>query len=170
MLYLCLILIFAVSGLAVYGYNQKRLIDELRAVNKSHADTYNYFKEELELERQRNNFLAVQESCTNNELVLLKQELSDIKSQQQSKAVRLGQLTEQVIPLHYNFGVDYKTLVPMFRPIDYVSFEDDKITFIEIKMGSSQLSQKQKNIKRLIQEGRVYFKEVRVSERGLEVK
>lgn len=165
-----LISVFAIISLVVYIFNQKRLIAELKTVNSSHAKTYEYFKEELNLQRQQCNFLAAQESASNNELVLLKEELANLKSKQQSKSVRLGQLTENIIPLHCDFGVDYKTLVPMFRPVDYVAFEDEKITFIEIKMGTSQLSQKQRNIRRLIEEGKVYFKEVRVTETGVEVK
>jgi len=58
----------------------------------------------------------------------------------------------------------------MFRPIDFLHFGEDKITFIEVKMGTSQLSQKQKNIRRLIQENKVEFVEYRVSEEGINVK
>ena len=91
-------------------------------------------------------------------------------SQQQSKSVRLGQITEQVLPFRKDFAYSYKELVPMFRPIDFLHFGEDKITFIEVKMGTSQLSQKQKNIRRLIQENKVEFVEYRVSEEGINVK
>jgi predicted Holliday junction resolvase-like endonuclease len=96
--------------------------------------------------------------------------LADLKSQQQSKSVRLGQLTEQILPLHIQFPYDFKLLRPMFQPVDYVYFGEDKIVFIEIKMGTSQLSQKQKDIRRLVEEGKVYFEEHRVAEQGYTVK
>jgi predicted Holliday junction resolvase-like endonuclease len=58
----------------------------------------------------------------------------------------------------------------MFRPIDYLVFEEDRIVFLEIKMGTSQLSPKQKNIARLIKEGKVEFQEHRISESGYTIK
>jgi predicted Holliday junction resolvase-like endonuclease len=84
--------------------------------------------------------------------------------------VRLGQITEQVIPFHKDFAYSYKELVPMFRPIDFIHFGDEKITFIEVKMGTSQLSEKQRKIRRQVQEGKVEFVEYRVSEEGINVK
>jgi predicted Holliday junction resolvase-like endonuclease len=103
-------------------------------------------------------------------LTATEKELAQLKSQQQSKSVRLGNLTETVLPLHLDFPYDYKLLRPMFQPIDYIYFGEDKIVFLEVKMGTSQLSEKQKNIRRLIQEGRVYFEEHRVDEKGYSVK
>lgn len=96
--------------------------------------------------------------------------LTSLQSQQQSKSVRLGQITEQVIPFHKDFAYSYKELVPMFRPVDYLHFGEDKITFIEIKMGTSQLSEKQRKIRRQVQEGKVEFVEYRISEEGINVK
>lgn len=96
--------------------------------------------------------------------------LASLQSQQQSKSVRLGQITEQVIPFHKDFAYSYKELVPMFRPVDYLHFGEDKITFIEIKMGTSQLSEKQRKIRRQVQEGKVEFVEYRISEEGINVK
>ena len=96
--------------------------------------------------------------------------LQELKSQQQSKSVRLGQLTESILPLHINFPYDYKLIRPMFQPIDYVYFGEDKIIFIEVKMGTSQLSEKQKNIARLVKEGKVFFEQHRVDEKGYTVK
>ncbi len=46
-------------------------------------------------------------------------------------------------------------------PIDLIAFDKDTIKFIEVKTGQSQLSPKQKYIKKQIEEGRVEFKEVR---------
>jgi predicted Holliday junction resolvase-like endonuclease len=105
-----------------------------------------------------------------NNLESTSKELQILKSQQQSKSVRLGLLAEQIIPLKSDFPFDYKNLVPMFRPIDYIVFEQDRIVFLEIKMGKSQMSDKQKNIARLIREGKVEFVEYRISEEGINVK
>lgn len=137
---------------------------------QSQQESCRFFTKQIDHFLNETSRLSEECAATHNENSLLAEELRELRSQQQSKSVRLGQLTEQVIPLHVDFGIDYKCLVPMFRPIDYIAFQEDRITFIEIKMGTSQLSQKQKNIKRLIEENKVYFKEIRVSESGLEEK
>jgi predicted Holliday junction resolvase-like endonuclease len=58
----------------------------------------------------------------------------------------------------------------MFRPIDYIVFSEDEIVFLEIKIGTSQLSDKQKKIRHLIESGKVRFEEHRVTENGYSVK
>lgn len=97
-------------------------------------------------------------------------ELKTIKSEQQSKSVRLGLISENVLPFHSDFKYNVKDLVPMFRPIDYVVFSENEIVFLEIKIGTSQLSDKQKKIRSLIESGRVRFEEHRVNETGYSVK
>lgn len=97
-------------------------------------------------------------------------ELSELKSQQQSKSVRLGLISENVLPFHSNFKYNVKDLVPMFRPIDYLVFAEDEIVFLEIKIGTSQLSEKQKKIKQLVESGKVRFEEHRINESGYSVK
>jgi predicted Holliday junction resolvase-like endonuclease len=97
-------------------------------------------------------------------------ELSDLKSQQQSKSVRLGLISENVLPFHEDFKYNVKDLVPMFRPIDYVVFAEDEIVFLEIKVGTSQLSDKQRKIRSLIDSGKVRFEEHRINESGYSVK
>lgn len=97
-------------------------------------------------------------------------ELKEIKSEQQSKSVRLGLISENVLPFHEDFKYNVKDLVPMFRPIDYVVFSEDEIVFLEIKVGKSQLSDKQKKIRSIIEQGKVRFEEHRVNENGYSVK
>ena len=59
-------------------------------------------------------------------------------------------------------------------PIDYVAFCDTRsktkcsIHFVEVKSGSSFLMSKQKNIKKAIQEGRVFWHEVSVGGNNIE--
>jgi predicted Holliday junction resolvase-like endonuclease len=100
----------------------------------------------------------------------VEKELSELKSQQQSKSVRLGLISENVLPFHAEFKYNVKDLVPMFRPIDYVVFAEDEIVFLEIKIGTSQLSEKQRRIKGLIDAGKVRFEEHRVTEKGYTIK
>lgn len=145
---------------------QKKLIQELATLKDNNC----FFIKQIDHYLAEVNRLSEENAHLYNESNNLANDLQELKSQQQSKSVRLGMLTENVLPLHVDFGIDHKCLVPMFRPIDYVAFQEDSITFIEIKSGSSQLSQKQRNIRSLIEQGKVYFKEIRVNEYGLEVK
>lgn len=104
------------------------------------------------------------------QVVEIKEEVRSIKSNQQSKSVRLGLISENVLPFHSNFKYNVKDLVPMFRPIDYVVFSEDEVVFLEIKIGKSRLSEKQKKIKNLINSGKVRFEEHRIDESGYIIK
>jgi predicted Holliday junction resolvase-like endonuclease len=136
-----------------------------KEASSSSADTVpmSHFKETTHFMREELNQLRIAEAALSNEL-------TSLKSKQQSKSVRLGLISENVLPFHKEFPFNYKDLVPMFRPIDYLVFEEDKITFLEIKMGTSQLSEKQKNIRRLVREGKVEWQEHRVDEDGYTIK
>ena len=107
---------------------------------------------------------------TEAQLLLVEKELQELKSQQQSKSVRLGLISECVLPFHSDFKYNVKDLVPVFRPIDYIVFAEDEIVFLEIKIGTSHLSEKQRNIRNLVQQGKVRFEEHRVNETGYSIK
>ena len=66
------------------------------------------------------------------------------------------------------FPIPAEDVVFLGMPIDYVGFTNTgsktkcEVHFVEVKSGSSFLMGKQKNIKKAIQEGRVYWHEVSV--------
>jgi predicted Holliday junction resolvase-like endonuclease len=95
-----------------------------------------------------------------------------LQHQNKSSQVRTGAIGESLLPLHEEFPCDPKTLRLLGSPIDYISFcyETDKITFIEVKTGESQLNDNQKRVKRMVEEGKVEFKVVRLNEKGIKVK
>ena len=108
-----------------------------------------------------------------SELVLKKQELQNkldeetlarkkILSQKKSGEVRLGHIAETLAPFLDQFDFEPERCSFMGQPIDYISFGDDEITFIEIKSGNSQLSQKQRHIRDLVKAKLVSWKEVRI--------
>jgi predicted Holliday junction resolvase-like endonuclease len=49
-------------------------------------------------------------------------------------------------------------------PVDGVRFENDRIVFVEFKANKSRLSEKQKRIKQLVEEGYVYWEGFRFSD------
>jgi len=90
-------------------------------------------------------------------------EHSKLLSQKKSSEVRLGQISENLAPFLKDFKYNPKKTHFLGNPIDYIIFEEDKIVLLEIKSGESKLSDSQKNIKRLIQEGKVEFDQMRIN-------
>lgn len=157
-------------------YKESKKNKELRKAYETQLNAYRKLVPELGSVIPMSHFREVVDKKDSDlakfqiQLYETEQQLSELKSQQQSKSVRLGLISENVIPFHQDFKYNVKDLVPMFKPIDYVVFAENEIVFLEIKMGTSQLSEKQKNVRRLVEEGRVRFEEHRISETGYTVK
>ena len=77
--------------------------------------------------------------------------------QKKSSEVRTGKITEQIAPFLEDYPLDPKTARFIGEPLDFVHFDEEKVTFVEVKSGKSQLSTKQRRIRDLIQEGKVEF-------------
>jgi len=89
-------------------------------------------------------------------------EYSTLLSQKKSSEVRLGQISENLAPFLKDFKYNPKKAHFLGNPIDYIIFEENKIVFLEIKSGESKLSEGQRNIKKLIQDGKVEFDQMRI--------
>jgi len=83
--------------------------------------------------------------------------------QKKSSEVRTGKITEQIAPFLEDYPRNPRTARFIGDPIDIVHFDEDKVTFVEVKSGKSQLSKKQRNIRDLIKDGKVEFMIYRVS-------
>ena len=83
-------------------------------------------------------------------------------SQKKSSEVRLGHIAETLAPFLDQFDFDPENCVFLGKPIDYISFDDDAITLIEVKSGKSQLSSKQRHIRDLVKSNQVNWKEIRI--------
>ena len=88
---------------------------------------------------------------------------SKLLSQKKSSEIVLGQVTEQLVPFLRHFKHDPHKAVFLGQPIDYVVFEDKKITFIEVKSGNSKLSVKQRKIKKLVEDKKIEWETIRVN-------
>lgn len=86
-----------------------------------------------------------------------------------SSSVSWGKSVEHFTPFMDSFPIPPEDVIFLGMPIDYVGFTDTnskagcEVHFIEVKSGQSAISQKQKNIKSAIQEGRVRWHEIRVA-------
>ena len=85
-----------------------------------------------------------------------------------SKAVIGGQVVEQLAPYLPAFPGNPADAKFLGKPVDFVSFSGlsendtvDEILFIEVKTGKSELSKREKEIKKAVKEGRVRYVEYR---------
>ena len=93
---------------------------------------------------------------------LLKLELQEALFRSRSLSSKYGKMTEQFIPFLESYPYDEQNFRFMGSPIDGVQFEKDKVILIEFKSASSQLTKKQKEIKSMVEKGRVEFREFRL--------
>lgn len=100
----------------------------------------------------------------------LKDNYDKLLSQKKSSEVRLGKIGENMAPFFGSWPFDPNNFKFLGNPIDGISFEEDAVYFIEIKTGKARLTESQKNVKRLVKEGKVYFTTFRVSEDGCSFK
>lgn len=82
--------------------------------------------------------------------------------QKKSSEVRTGKIAEQISPFLDDYPLSPRTARFIGDPIDFVHFDEDKVTFVEVKSGKSQLSTKQRRIRDLIKAGKVEFTIYRV--------
>ena len=85
-----------------------------------------------------------------------------------SKAVIGGQVIEQVAPYLPGFPCSPEDAKFLGRPVDFIAFSGlgekdcvDEILFIEVKTGKSELSKREKEIKKAVEQGRVRYIEYR---------
>lgn len=111
------------------------------------------------MERRRAN--AKEEALTQ-----MQQLYSELLSQKKSSEIRTGMITEQLAPFLKNFGHDPMRCRFLGDPIDFVVFEDDKITFVEVKTGKAPLTVSQRKIKNHVAERNVVFEIFRLDAPG----
>ena len=83
-------------------------------------------------------------------------------SQKKQSEIVLGQITEKLVPFTDHFPYNPQEAQFLGNPIDFIVFEKDKITLVEVKSGRSRLTKKQRDIKDLVKKGKVEFNEIRI--------
>ena len=101
--------------------------------------------------------------------VMLKEKL---KKEEENRTLLARQLTgtyvEKLIPFMKGIKYDPKDMFFLGKPIDYIVFnrsEDESVTdivFLEVKTGNSQLSDREKSLKRAIENKSISWKELRL--------
>ena len=106
--------------------------------------------------------LQVNLSATQKSLQEETESRKKVLSQKKSSEVRLGHIAETLAPFLDQFDFDPENCTFLGKPIDYISFDDDAVTLIEIKSGKSQLNSKQRHIRDLVKNNQVNWKEIRI--------
>lgn len=83
-------------------------------------------------------------------------------SEKRSAEVTRGFMSEQLAPFLESFPGDPHKLRFIGQPIDYISFDENEVVFYEVKSGNAKLSDKQRNIKYLIDNKKVRFATFRI--------
>jgi len=100
---------------------------------------------------------------TINQYNKLKSKISNLDSNLRSNAVKQGLTLEQWIPISENYPWDHRNFRFLGDPIDGIQFEDNKILLVEFKSGNSRMSNKQKTIQQLVENGKVEFVEIKTN-------
>ena len=85
--------------------------------------------------------------------------LDDETFRRQSLSTSYGRITEQWFPLLKSYPYEPQDFRFLGSPVDGVQFNEDSVIFIEFKANKSRLSEKQRRIKKLVEEGHVYWEE-----------
>jgi predicted Holliday junction resolvase-like endonuclease len=93
---------------------------------------------------------------------LLKLDLQEALFQKKSLSSKYGKMTEQFIPFLETYPYDEQNFRFIGSPIDGVQFEPDKVVLLEFKTSGSGLTSKQKEIKKLVEKGKVEFQEFKI--------
>ncbi len=91
-----------------------------------------------------------------------RRKLADLKFQKRSLSSKYGKMTEQFLPFLEEYPYDSQNFRFLGSPIDGVQFDEEKIVLVEFKTADSQLSVKQKKIRKLIKNKKVSFEEIRL--------
>jgi predicted Holliday junction resolvase-like endonuclease len=95
------------------------------------------------------------------EISKMKNKLKELQSTKQSQSTRYGQIFEEMVPFSKSFPGDPKSFRFIGDPIDGILFGEDAIKFVEIKMADSALNGRQKRIKKMVDEKKVEWVEIR---------
>lgn len=149
------------TGDSEYKKSQEQIQNLLIAISDKNV-TMERASQSLDIAGKK---LAEQEiilTALNEKLRLNETQYDKLLGQKKSSEVRTGKITEQIAPFLSDYPRNPRTARFIGDPIDFVHFDEDKVTFVEVKSGKSQLSKKQRGIRDMIKEGKVEFVVYRV--------
>lgn len=142
------------------------LKDSLNKISESSDDRRSALNEKTKKIFDLEFKLMNQEKELNKE----KDKYANLLHQKKSTEVRIGQISEQIAPFLHAWPYKAGNFRFLGAPIDGVSFEDDKVVFVEIKTGKGRLSPKQMKIRKQIREKKIEWLEFRIDPDGYNIK
>ena len=94
-------------------------------------------------------------------VLTLEEENERLNFDHKSMSVKHGQQFESFVPFVKDYPGKIENTVFLGKPIDFISFDDDYIRFIEVKTGTSGLSEKQRKIRGLVEDKKIKWYELR---------
>ncbi len=88
--------------------------------------------------------------------------ISELERELKGMRVKRGMNVEQLIPLSGRYPYDARGFRFIGDPVDGIQFNDDSIVIVEFKSGKAGLGKRQREIRRLVEEGKVRFEIYRV--------
>lgn len=116
----------------------------------------------IETANQRGTAFTEEVTGLKSQVAFGEEQYAKLLNQKKSSEVRTGKITEQIAPFLEDYPLNPRTARFIGDPIDFVHFDEDKVTFVEVKSGKSHLSKKQRHIRDLVKEGKVEFTIYRV--------
>ena len=145
-----------------YRSREEKLNKDIQLLRSEFTTSQSFIsKRESELESKEKSFIdkiKTLESSLEEEIAAKKK----ILSQKKSSEVRIGNIAEKLAPFLDDFEFDPEKCIFLGQPIDYISFGEDEITFIEVKSGKSQLNSRQRQIRDLVKAKHISWKEFRI--------
>lgn len=106
-------------------------------------------------------FLYSRQKKKSEQLLL---QLNELISKKHSLSTKYGRMTEQFMPFMENYPYEPQNFRFIGSPVDGVQFEKDKIVFVEFKAGNHPISAGQKEVRELVERGRIEFREIRIKD------
>lgn len=86
----------------------------------------------------------------------------ELRFSKQSLSTKYGKMSEQFMPFLKDYPYNPQDFRFLGSPIDGVQFTENKVVFTEFKTSNAKLTEKQENIKRLVNQGKVEWMEFRI--------
>lgn len=100
---------------------------------------------------------------TKRDLDEMKESHAGLQHDIRSMNVKYGKAWEHFVPFMPEFEkvANKENAVFLGMPVDFIAFDDDAVKFIEVKTGKSRLNANQERIKKLIEDRKVKWFELR---------
>jgi predicted Holliday junction resolvase-like endonuclease len=145
-----------------FSSREQSLNNTIQNLQSSFLKEQDLIKErKLELDNKEKKLLK-DFSDLENKLIEETEARKKVTSQKKSSEVRLGHIAETLAPFLDQFDFEPEQCTFLGKPIDYISFGHDEITFIEVKSGNSQLNSKQRHIRDQVKNKQINWKEIRI--------